>query len=79
MPPNTQIHKILAGLLDQHALAGQDGALKIAAGMAEYHCGRWVNGLSLAVFGGGQEQPCLAVGHTPTACILSFTAPCPSP
>ena len=36
-----QIHKIMAGLLDQHQLAGTDEALKMAEQMASYFCGRW--------------------------------------
>ncbi len=40
--PRLQIHKIMAGLLDQHQLAGTDEALKMAEQMAGYFCGRRV-------------------------------------
>ncbi|EFN58808.1 hypothetical protein CHLNCDRAFT_56904 [Chlorella variabilis] len=38
--PYYVIHKIMAGLLDQHQLAGTDEALKMAEQMASYFCGR---------------------------------------
>jgi hypothetical protein len=40
-----QVHKLLAGLLDQFQLAGQEEALKMADQMATYLCGRWVGKL----------------------------------
>lgn len=39
-PDSRQIHKLLAGLLDQSQLAGQAGALRVARDMAAYFCGR---------------------------------------
>jgi DUF1680 family protein len=33
-------HKILAGLLDQHSMAGTAGALQAARGLSDYLCGR---------------------------------------
>lgn len=35
------LHKILAGLLDAHVLAGQAQALGVATGLADYLCGRF--------------------------------------
>ena len=37
-----QIHKIMAGLLDQHQLAGHPQALPMVEKMAQYFCSRQV-------------------------------------
>lgn len=39
--PYYVIHKIMAGFLDQHQLAGTEGALQAVEWMADYFCGRW--------------------------------------
>lgn len=44
LPRPTQIHKIMAGLLDQHGLLADPDALGMAERMAAYFCGRWERG-----------------------------------
>ena len=39
-PPSPQIHKLMAGLVDQHQLVGDTLALSMARDLADYFCDR---------------------------------------